>query len=162
MNKGWIFAGIGVGLLGFGLYKYFQIQSQLLKDYSYKVSSIRVKKFNLSEASIEFVIRFFNKSNIEATITRLYLDVLIENKEVGYVQENKPFILPANGSSDIPLTFTFSPKLILSNIVNVIASGTRNKDLSFGIKGFADVSSGFIKKVIKIEYNDLISSYIGK
>lgn len=162
MKKGWIFAGLGLGLLGFGLYRYFTIQSKLLKDYSYKLASIRIKKFTLSEASIEFVIRFFNKSSIEATIKKLYLDILIEGKPVGFIEENKPFVLPANGSSDIPLTITFSPKLILSNVLEVVASGVKNKDLRFQFTGYADVHSGFIKKVIKIDYKDVISSYIGK
>jgi AAA+ superfamily predicted ATPase len=86
MKKGWIFAGIGVGLLGFGLYKYFQIQAKLLKDYEYKIIKIKPVKFTLAEATFEIVIRFISKSNIEATIKSLYLDVIVEGVNVGYIQ----------------------------------------------------------------------------
>ena len=50
MKKGWIFAGIGVGLLGFGLYKYFQIQAKLLKDYQYQIVKIKNSKKDLWES----------------------------------------------------------------------------------------------------------------
>lgn len=162
MNRKLFYGAIGLGLLGFGLYRYFSIQAKLLKDFSYKIASIKVKKITLSEASIEFVVRFFNKSEIEATIKKLYLDILIEDKPVGFIEENRSFILPAMGSSDIPLTINFNPKIILGNVFEVFTSVIKNKDLKFQFIGYADVHSGFIKKVIKIDYKDVISSYIGK
>lgn len=161
MKKGWIFAGLGVGILGFGLFKYFQIQAQLLKDYDYKIVGIKIRKFNVSEATIEFVVRFINKSNIEATITNLYLDIFIEGQNAGYVTNSNRLLLPANGSSDIPLIFSFSPKMVINNIVSFVVTGTKNKDLSFQIKGYADVRSGFVKKSIKIDFKDVLSTYIG-
>lgn len=161
MKKGWILAGAGIGILGFGLYKYFQIQAKLLKDYDYKIVGIKIRKFNVSEATIEFKVRFINKSSIEATITNLYLDIFIEGQKAGYVTNNNRFLLPANGSSDIPLIFSFSPKMVINNIVSFLLTGTRNKDLSFQIKGYADVHSGFIKKVLRIDFKDVISTYIG-
>lgn len=162
MKKGWIiFATAGVGLLGYGLYHYFSIQSKLLKAYDYKIISIKIKKFDISQTTVDFVLRFINKSDIEATIKDLYLDIFIENQKAGYVTNNNRFILPANGSSDIPLSFTFSPKLLINNIVSILLTGSRKKDLEFELSGFADIESGFIKKTIKINFKDVISAYIG-
>jgi hypothetical protein len=160
MKKGWIFAGLGVGLLGFGLYKYFQIQAKLLKDYQYKIVKVKPLKLSISEATFEIVIRFISKSDIEAKIKSMYLDIFVEGKNVGYIKDDREFIIPANGSSDIPLTFSFNPKQVLSDVVSVIFAGVRKKDLEFEIKGIVDVHSGFFKKAIKINYKDVISAYI--
>lgn len=160
MKKGWIYAGAGVGLLGIGLYVYFKIQAKLLKDYEYKIIKVKPVKFTLAEATFEIVIRFISKADIEAKIKSLYLDVYVEGNKVGYIQDNKEFIIPANGSADIPLTISFSPRNLLPNVINVILTGTAKKDLAFGMKGQVDVHSGFFKKVIKVDYKDVISAYI--
>jgi LEA14-like dessication related protein len=160
MKKGWIFAGVGVGLLGFGLYKYFQIQAKLLKDYQYQIVKIKPVKLTITEATFEIVMRFTSKSSIEAKIKALYLDVIVEGVNVGYVKDVNEFIIPANGSADIPLTISFSPKKVLPNLVTVILSGTRKKDLNFQLVGEVDVHSGFFKKVIRVDYKDVISAYI--
>jgi len=162
MKKGLIFAGLGLGLLGFGLYKYFSIQAELLKNYTYKIIGIKPIKITASEFVVDIKIRFTNKSNIEAKIKKLYLDIYVEGQKAGFIQDTREFIIPANGSSDIDLRFSFNPKQVIPNILSVIISGISRKDVSFRIEGIADVQSGFIKKPIKIQFEDVISSYIKK
>lgn len=160
MNKKLIFGGIGLVAIGYALYKYFSVQSKLLMDYEYKIVNIKPIKISLTELTFDITIRFISKSDIEAEIQQIYLDVFAEGNPVGFVTENKPFIIPAKGSSDISLRFSFEPKKILSSVTNILLGAGQRKDLKFKLQGYATVKSGFIKKTLPISYENVVSAYI--
>lgn len=159
MKKTLLFIG-GIGALGYALYKYFKIQTDLLKNFEYKIVGIKIKKITKTELPFDLKIRFISKSSIDAKVSRIYLDVFVEGSNVGYVSENKEFLIPSNGSSDIDLAFSFNPQVILKNLSNIILSGLGKKDLAFGLKGFANVKSGFISTTIPIDYQTTIKDYL--
>ncbi len=151
---------VGVGVLGFGLYRYFKSQAILLSDYTYEILSIKVKSLTKTQISFDLGFRFISKADISATVERLYLDVVAEGKNVGYIVEDKPFVIPANGYSDITLGFSFDPQLVLKNIVEILLNTTQKKDLNFAIKGYAKIKSGFVSTTIPIEYSTTIKQYL--
>lgn len=155
-----ILFGAGVLGVGFALYRYFKMQSDLLKNYEYKIVGIKPIKVTLTELTFQITIRFISKSSIEATVKSIYLDIEVEGKNVGYVTEVKPFVIPANGSSDIPLTISFSPKSVFGNVVGILLNSSRQKDLNFKLSGNVEVKSGFVKTTIPISYADKVSAYL--
>lgn len=159
MNWKPIVFGLGVAAVGFSIYKYFKLQADLLKNYDYKIVGVKPIKINLTELTIKVTIRFTSKSDIEATVQKIYFDIIAEGQNVGFVSEVKPFVLPAKGSSDIPIVISLNPKIVLGNVVNVVLSGAKKKDLNFKLDGYADIKSGFLKVTIPIKYEDKISAY---
>lgn len=159
MNWKPIAFGVGIAAVGYSLYKYFKLQADLLKNYEYKIVGVKPMKINLTELTVQLTIRFTSKSDIEATVQKIYFDIFAEGQNVGYVTEVKSFVLPAKGSSDIPIIISINPKKVLGNVVNVVLTGAKQKDLNFALDGYADIKSGFLKVTIPIKYQDKISAY---
>lgn len=159
MKKALLIAG-GIGVLGFGLYQYFRYQTKKLLEFTWKFSGIKVNKFNLNELNLVLTMRFFSKADIEAKINRLYLDLYLNNTKVGYVIEDKPFIIPARGSSDISLNISINPKYVLSNIIDLTLGSASQKDILFKFDGFANIKSGFISTTLPIKYETSLRQYL--
>jgi LEA14-like dessication related protein len=161
MKKILLFIG-GVSILGFGVYKYFKTQADLLSKFTYKIIGIKIKKFSLSELAMDLTIRFSSEADFEATIKRIYLDMFLGEKNVGYISQTKPFIIPARGTSDISLSISISPQLVLKNITDIVLGITQTKDAKFSVKGFANIKSGFISITLPLTYETGLKEYLKK
>lgn len=160
MKKALLIIG-GIGLLGFGLYKYFKYQTKKLLDFDWSLSGIKINKFSLTELNLVLTIRLTSKADIEAKVEKLYLDLYLMGVRVGYVNEDKPFVIPARGSSDIPLNISISPQIIFKNIIDVTSGIGKNKDVMFKFDGFANIKSGFVSTTLPITYETSIKKYLG-
>jgi len=158
LKKVLIFGGIGAVL--YGVYSFYKKQIGLLQNYDYQIIGAKVNKLSLNQISFSTKVRFFNKSKIEVVVQNIYLDVYLEDTLTGFVTENKPFVVPSQGSSDIDLDMTFNPQSLLKNLTNVILVGLKKKDLNFTLKGYANIRSGFVSTTLPITYSDVISAYV--
>lgn len=149
-------------LLGIGgaSWAYVQRQRKLLANYKKQVVGVQVLKVSLDEIIMNFTMRFTNTSDIEATITKLYTDVYINNVYVGYTSSTDQALIPAQGNADIKFQINFSPQLILKNILNIVLSSASITQMPYRLKGYARIKSGFIPLSLPFEYagtlNDLI------
>ena len=151
--------GAGIGVIGFALYKYFIKQKELLLDYSWQLAGFKVTKATPTEVIIVFSMKFISKADIEAKVNSIYMDVYLDGKSVGYVTEQKSFILPAKGNSFIDLNITFNPKLIFTNAVDFVLGIAQNKDISIELKGYADIQSSFLKTTLPLQYKTTFKEY---
>lgn len=161
MKKTLLFLG-GAGLLGFALYRYLKVQGDLLKNYEYKIMAVRVKKFSLNELSIDIDIRFTSKADVEAKIQKMYLELYLEDKQVGFLTETKEFVIPARGSSVVPLFISINPQLVLKNLTDIVLGIGKAKDVKFKMDGYATIKSGFLKTTLPIKYETTLKQYLGK
>lgn len=159
MKKTLLYLG-GAGILGYALFRYFKVQSQLLQNYEYNIVGFRVKRLNLNELSIDLDIKFTSKSDIEAKINKIFLEIFLEDVKVGFVTETKEFVVPARGSSIVPLFISVNPQLVLKNITGILLGVGKQKDLRFKLEGFADIKSGFISTTLPIKYETTIKEYL--
>ena len=159
MKKALLIFG-GLSLLGYGLYRYFKIQTNLLLDYKWKIAGFKVVRFSLTDISIDLSILFTSKADIEAKINKIYLDLFVEGKNVGFVSEVKSFIIPAKGSTTIPLFISINPQSIFKNLFDVSLGIAKSKDLRFKLDGYANVKSGFISTTLPIKYETTIKQYM--
>ena len=159
MKKALLIFG-GISLLGFGLYRYFKKQADILKDFTWKVSGFKLIKLTLNELSVDVSILFSSKADIEAKINKLYLDIYVEGKNVGFVQEVKSFIIPANGSTNIPLHISINPQSVFKNIFDVSLGVAKSQDLRLKLDGYANIRSGFISTTIPVVYETTIKEYL--
>lgn len=150
----------GVGAIIFAIYSFYKRQFNLLRQYEYKIIGVKIKKIAVNEVVFDIKYRFFNKSKIEAVVNKIFLKVMVEGVEVGYITENKSFIIPAQGSSDIELQVIGNPKLLLKNILNISLGGFKRKDLNFTMDGYANIRSGFVSTTLPIKYSDVVSAYL--
>ena len=158
MKKALLILG-SLGLLGFGLYRYFKSQADILKKFTWKVSGFKIIRFSFKELAIDVTFLFSSSADIEATINKVYLDLFIDNKNVGFVTESKSFIIPAHGSSNIPIHVSINPQSIFKNIIDVTLGAFKNKDMRFRLKGYVNIKSGILSTTIPVEYDTSIKEY---
>lgn len=158
MKKALLILG-GLGLIGFAGYAYFKKQIKLLSDFRYKIVGFSIVQVSENVFSFTVKIRFISDSSIEATISKLYLDVLADGAQIGFITEIKEFIVPANGSTDIDLFFSVKPKGVLGNIIGILTGALKQKDIMLSFKGYAKISSGFISTTIPVDYTTGIKQY---
>lgn len=154
MKKNWkIFLAIGVLVAaGTAGYLFYRRQKKLLAQYTTKIVRISFPKVSGTNTIMNFTLRFGNKSDIEALLQALDVDVYLANTYVGRVQSNASAVIPARGQSDIPLTMTFAPKQALQNIVSLITGSLIARNLIYQLKGTATLKSSFVSVSIPVEY----------
>ena len=150
----------GVGAVLYAIYRFYMKQIGLLENYDYKIIGAKIKKISGNQLQFDTKVRFFNKSKIEVDINKIYLDIYLEDTLTGFVVENQPFVIAANGSSDIDLQMTFNPQTVLKSLASILLSGIRQKDLNFTMKGYANIRSGIISTTLPITYSDKVSAYL--
>jgi hypothetical protein len=150
----------GVGVVGYFIYNYYRKQLGLLENYDYKIIGFKIKNVAKNNLFFDVKTRFFNKSKIEATIEKIFIKIIVEGNDVGFLTENKPFLIPSQGSSDIDLQIAINPQDIAKNILGILFGGVQRKDVKFTMDGYANIRSGFVRTTLPIKYSDVVSSYI--
>ena len=150
----------GIGAILYAIYSFYKKQLKLISQYEYKIIGVKVKRITGNEVVFDIKYRFFNKSKIEAEVNKIFLKVIVEGAEIGYITENEKFIIPAKGSSDIDLQISANPQLVLKNILGIVLGGVKRKYLNFTMDGYANIRSGFISTTLPIKYSDVISAYL--
>jgi LEA14-like dessication related protein len=159
MKKALLIIG-GLGLLGFGLYKYFKKQVDLISQFTWKIVSVKNVKISLSEFSMDITFLFTSIADLEAKIEKLYLDLYLQNTNVGFISDDRGFVIPAKGTSLVPLHISINPQSIFKNLIDVTLGVGREKDVRFKFSGFAKIKSGFLSTTLPIKYETSIREYL--
>lgn len=150
----------GIGAVGYLIYSYYRKQLGLLENYDYKIVGFKIKKIAKNDFVFDVKTRFFNKSKIEAVVEKIFIKIIIEGADVGFITENKSFLIPSQGSSDIDLQIAINPQDIAKNILGIVFGGVKRKDVKFTMDGYANIRSGFVSTTLPIKYSDVVSSYL--
>ena len=150
----------GLGVIGYAFYRYYTKQINFLSDIQYQITGIKIITLTQDKISIDVTSKIFNASNVEATITEMYLDLLINGIRVGNVNESKNILINPMASSIVSFRFTFNPKLILSNLVSLVTLSIGSKDVTIDAKGYVKVKSSFIQTVVPFEYQNNLKNLL--
>lgn len=143
----------GISIFGYALYRYFTKQIDLLKEFTWKVVDFSFDVADLKTIKGIIKFRFGSIADLELIVSRFYLDVFVNGDRVGYIEDSETFIIPANGYTDIPFSYTINPQLVLKNVVDIILSSTKLNDAIITFEGYAEVKSGFISATVPIKTN---------
>lgn len=152
----------GLGLIGYALYRYYLKQIDFIKDITYQVKGLKIREFKKQKVSLDITALVFNASNVEATVTQMYLDVFVNKIKVGNVNEIKDIVIKPKQSTLIDFNFAFDPSLVLKNVVDLVTLSIAAKDMVIDIKGYIRVKSGFLSTPLPFEYQTNLKSYLKK
>lgn len=141
----------GVGLFGYALYRFYNKQVQLLKDFKWKIIGFDIKSFEGNRVTGTIDIRFSSESDIEILIKNFYLDVYLNGVYIGYIMDNRENVIPARGYNDLSFDFSLNPQFVFSNALDIITTGLSQSDTMMGLEGFIKLKSGFIGATVKID-----------
>jgi LEA14-like dessication related protein len=150
----------GLGVIGYALYRYYSKQIDFLKDITYQVVGFKIAKVSANNVSVDITNRIYNASNVEATVSELYLDFLLNDVRIGQVNEVKDIVIKPQQTTDVTYRFTFDPKLVIKNVVDLITFSVAAKDMTFVAQGYAKVKSSFLKTTIPFEYKNTLKNFI--
>jgi LEA14-like dessication related protein len=150
----------GLGIIGYSLYRYYNKQITFLKDITYQVVGVKIVKIATDNISLDITNRIYNASNVEATVTEMYLDFYLNNVLIGNVNEAKDLVILPLKTTDVTYRFTFNPKLVIKNLVSVVTFAVSAKDMTFEARGYAKIKSGFVQTTIPFEYKNNLKSFL--
>jgi len=152
----------GIGVIAYAIYNYYKKQLDIIKNYDYKVTGLKIVSLQKNLISLDITTRITNYSNVEAVVKQLFLDVYINGVKVGNVDENKDVFVRGNGSSDFSFRFSFDPQVVLGNIVNIVTLSVGIKDVMIELDGYVKVESGVLKATVPFNYKNNLKNLIGK
>ena len=150
----------GLAVMGYSIYYYFKRQTDLIKNFTYKVIGINFSTFNIGLVKGDLTVAFTNTSNIEVLITEFYVDFYFNEQYVGYLEDKTPFVIKSMQTTPVTTQFTLNPQLILGDLVNIIAFSSQYEDAKMEIVGKAKVKSGFISATINIDFSSTIKELL--
>ena len=151
---------LGLGMMGYAIYKYIKKQTELLYNFDWSIASFRFTSVTLNLIKGVMSINFTNKSDVEIKITEGYLDFYFNGINVGYFQDVQEFVIPAQNTTNIPFEFTLNPQLVITNFTDLALYTTRQKDAAISVKGYMKIKSGFIKGTFPITYDTTLKELL--
>jgi hypothetical protein len=150
----------GIGLFAYSFYYYFKRQTELAKNFTFKILSFSFENFDLQLIKGKLNILFQSVSDLEIVVKEFYLDFYFNGVVVGYLEDVNEFIIPSNSNSVIPLEFNLNPQLIIKDISDIVLYSTKKKDANIDIVGYATIKSGFITLTLPIEYSSTLKEML--
>jgi hypothetical protein len=95
MKKVLLFGGIG--LAGFGLYRYFKYQVDLALNYDYKIKNFKIDSYDSDNINVSLELEITNNSNFEILVKEYDLKLSFKGKNFADTKTKVPFaVLPNN------------------------------------------------------------------
>jgi len=125
----------GIGLAGFGLYRYFKYQIDLALNYDYKIKNFKILNYDNENINVSVELEIVNNSAFEILINEYDLKLFFKGKNIANTKSKVPFaVLPKNsftlkteGAINIQETkvaiIPFVKDVLAKNPINVEVSG---------------------------------------
>jgi LEA14-like dessication related protein len=152
----------GVAIIATALYRYYRRQIDFIKDITYKITRFNIRSISASLVSLDITTQIYNASNVEATVTEIYLDIVINGVKVGNVNEVKDMVIKPMQTSDVTFNVSFNPRLIGQNIVDILKLSLSAKNVLVDVNGYLKVKSSFIRATVPFEYQNDLKTLLNK
>lgn len=155
----------GVGLAGFGLYRYFKYQVDLAMKYDYKIKNFKYLGVEGNDVKVSATIEITNKSNFSLEITSFDLDLYYNGKKFADVVSTKNIIIEPNNSFDIIGVGIINVNDLKEGLPTFLSDVIKQKPIDIEVEGtikikFMGVNSTVSFNKEKFNYsNDLITEY---
>jgi len=144
MKKVLLFGGIG--LAGFGLYRYFKYQVDLALNYDYKIKNFKVLGYTNENINVSVELEITNNSSFEILVNEYDLKLSFKGKNFADTKSTTPFAVLPNGS------FTLKTEGVINIKESQVAILPFIKDV-FAKKPINIEATGFVKvKFLGINY----------
>jgi LEA14-like dessication related protein len=155
----------GVGIAGYGLYRYFKYQVDLAMKYDYKIKNFKYLGINGNDVKVSATIQITNKSSFKLIVNSFDLDLYYEGKKFADVISTKPVTIEPNSSFDITGIGVINVNDIKVGLPQFLSDVLKQKPIEIEVIGqlkinFMNVNSTINFNREKFTYStDLISEY---
>jgi LEA14-like dessication related protein len=152
----------GLGVIGYALFRYYKKQIDFVKDIQYTISGLKIVNIAKEDVTLEIFLKVYNASNVEAKVTEIFLDVMMNGTKVGSINESSEFTIMPTKTTEVSYKFSFNPSLVIKNIVNILTLTVALKDVVIIADGYMKVKSGFLSTTIPFTYQNTLKNLLKK
>jgi LEA14-like dessication related protein len=152
----------GLGVIGYALFRYYKKQIDFVKDIQYTVSGLKIVNIAKEDVTLEIFLKVYNASNVEAKVTEIFLDVMMNGTKVGAINESSEFTIMPTQTTEVSYKFSFNPSLVIKNIVNILTLTVALKDVVIVADGYMKVKSGLLSTTVPFTYQNTLKNLLKK
>lgn len=117
------FNAMGVAFLLYRAWAYFKNQGRLLSQWDYQVKGLRILNITGSYMDLELSLDIINRSNINAMVTDIDLDVYVDGRLLGRAQSTDLFFFQPYGTTNLRIKFRTSSGNVVTAAKAAITGG---------------------------------------
>ena len=137
MKKVLLFGGIG--LAGFGLYRYFKYQIDLALNYDYKIKKFKVESYDSEKINASLEIEVINKSNFQILVNEYDLKISFKGKNFANAKKTTPFLVLPNNSFTLKTQGVINIKESSVAVLPFLQDVLAKKPINVEVTGFIKV-----------------------
>lgn len=137
MKKVLLFGGIG--LAGFGLYRYFKYQVDMALNYDYKIKNFKVVSYDNDKVVVSVEIEIKNNSSFEILINEYDLNLYFKNTNFANTSVKTPFVVLPNSSFTLKTTGEINVKETKISVLPFIQDILARRPINIEVIGFIRV-----------------------
>jgi LEA14-like dessication related protein len=155
----------GIGLAGFGLYRYFKYQVDLAMKYDYKIKNFKYLGIDGDDVKVSATIEITNKSNFRLTINSFDLRLFFKGKKFSDVISDKPITIEPNSSFEVTGIGIMNVRDLGQSLPSFIADVLKQKPIDIEVEGSMKINFMGINSTITFDKetfnysSDLITEY---
>ena len=137
MKKVLLFGGIG--LAGFGLYRYFKYQVDMALNYDYKIKNFEILRYNNENIDVSVELEITNNSSFEILVREYDLKLSYKGKNFANTRSKTPFAVLPNGSFKLKTEGAINIKESQVAILPFIQDVFAKRPINVEVTGFVKV-----------------------
>jgi LEA14-like dessication related protein len=155
MKKVLLFGGIG--LAGFGLYRYFKYQVDMALNYDYKIKNFKVLSYNQDNINVSVELEITNNSSFEILVNEYDLKLLYRGKNFADTKSKVPFAVLPNGSFQLKTEGVINVKESKIALLPFIKDVLAKKPINIEVTGLVKVK--FVGINYTLNFNNEVFQY---
>ena len=149
MKKVLLFGGIG--LAGFGFYRYFKYQIDLALNYDYKIKNFNIDSYDSENINVSLELEITNNSSFEILVKEYDLKLLYKGKNFANTKTKVPFAVLPNNAFKLKTTGVINIKESKIAILPFVQDVLGKKPINVEVIGFVKVKFLGINYTIKFD-----------
>jgi len=129
----------GIGLAGFGLYRYFKYQVDLALNYDYKIKNFKVLGYDNENINVSIELEIINNSSFEILVKEYDLKLYYKGKNFADTKTKTPFAILPNNSFKLKTEGKINIQESKVAILPFIQDVAGRKAINIEVTGFVKV-----------------------
>ena len=119
------------------------------------IANPKVIQLSMKKTHIEVDVVLNNPNGVGVDITKMEVDIFVNNVHIGKTTQTHEAIIPADSNFNLPLKFEFSPKEVLNiGSLGGLLGALKDKKVKMKYKGFVSVKVLDKELSVPFDYDD--------
>jgi len=141
----------GIGLAGFGFYRYFKYQIDLALNYDYKIKNFKILSYDNENINVSVELEIVNNSAFEILINEYDLKLFFKGKNVANAKSKVPFAVLPNNSFTLKTEGAINVQESKVAIIPFVKDVLEKKPINLEVTGFIKVKFLGINYTLKFD-----------